>query len=231
MTILRQFIVAPSLARLIQRERGGERVLEGYFPDRPHQSAYVQVEEHRSSLILLSGSSEEPIEHRADIPSAHAQALFAATAGQVNYIRTSLSIGSHRIELQHFVEPGPLDLVLVEWEDGEEYDLLPWLALEVTNDIAYQRRQMALGDLPAPPEVDLTNEALNSLLDILENGLASWPLRHLASAAEDLTTKQSIPPHPPEPTPMIDTDQDIDELGLEDDVIRDLARSLRPRRR
>jgi hypothetical protein len=35
MTILRQFIIAPSLARLIQKERGGERVLEGYFPDQP----------------------------------------------------------------------------------------------------------------------------------------------------------------------------------------------------
>jgi hypothetical protein len=32
MTVLRQFISAPSLARLIQKERGGERVLEGYFP-------------------------------------------------------------------------------------------------------------------------------------------------------------------------------------------------------
>jgi hypothetical protein len=35
MTILRQFIIAPSLARLIRKERGGERVIEGYFPDQP----------------------------------------------------------------------------------------------------------------------------------------------------------------------------------------------------
>ena len=52
MTMLRLFLIAPSLARLIQRERGGERVAEGYFPDRPHRSIYVQVEEDRSSLIL-----------------------------------------------------------------------------------------------------------------------------------------------------------------------------------
>jgi hypothetical protein len=54
MTMLRQFLIAPSLARLIQRERGGERVVEGYFPDRPHHSISVQVEEDRSSLILSS---------------------------------------------------------------------------------------------------------------------------------------------------------------------------------
>ena len=48
----RLFIIAPSLARLIQKERGGERVLEGYFPDQPHRRTDVQVEETRSSLIL-----------------------------------------------------------------------------------------------------------------------------------------------------------------------------------
>src|SRR5215217_7118684 len=45
MAILRQFIIAPSLARLIQKERGGERVIEGYFPDQPGGSAFVQIEE------------------------------------------------------------------------------------------------------------------------------------------------------------------------------------------
>jgi hypothetical protein len=54
MIMLRQFIVAPSLARLIQKERGDEGVLADYFPDRLHQSAYVRVEEYRSSLIHLS---------------------------------------------------------------------------------------------------------------------------------------------------------------------------------
>jgi hypothetical protein len=52
MTILRQFIIAPSLARLIQKERTGERVLEGYFPDQLQRRTYVQVKETRSSLIL-----------------------------------------------------------------------------------------------------------------------------------------------------------------------------------
>ena len=51
----RLFIIAPSLARLIRKERGGERVREGYFPDQPQRSTYVQIEETRSSLILEAG--------------------------------------------------------------------------------------------------------------------------------------------------------------------------------
>ena len=51
----RLFIIAPSLARLIQKERGGERVIEGYFPDHAHRSTFVQIEETRSSLILEAG--------------------------------------------------------------------------------------------------------------------------------------------------------------------------------
>ena len=53
----RLFRIAPSLARLIQKERGGERVLEGYFPDQPRPSTFVQVEETRSSLILEVGGA------------------------------------------------------------------------------------------------------------------------------------------------------------------------------
>jgi CYTH domain-containing protein len=231
MIILRQFIVAPSLARLIQKERGGATVLEGYFPNRPQQSAYVQVEEHRGGLILLSNGPEGPVEHRTDIPSAHAQALRAVAAGQANYVRTCLLIGSHRIQLQRFVEPGPLDLISVEVEqDDQVFHPLSWFGPEVSAERAYQRRRMALDGLPAAPEVEVTNGALNSLLDVLENRLTSWPLPHQAPASDERTISQTISPHPSELDPLIDPDHDTDDLGLEDDVIRELARSLRPHR-
>ena len=48
MTILRQFIIAPSLARLIRKE-GEVSAFEGYFPDQPHRRTYVQVEETRTA--------------------------------------------------------------------------------------------------------------------------------------------------------------------------------------
>jgi CYTH domain-containing protein len=230
--MLRQFIVAPPLARLIQKERGGERVLEGYFPDRPHQSAYVQVEEHRSSLILLSITPEGPTENRVDIPSAHAQALLAVTAGQLNYVRTSLLIGSHEIQLQRFLEPGSLDLISVEVEqDDQAFQPLSWFGPEVSAERAYQRWRLALDGLSVVSEVEVTNEALDSLLDLLESRLSSWPLPHQAPASEELTIKRMVSPDPSELDPLIDVDQDTDDLGLADDVIRELARSLRPQRR
>src|SRR4028119_1896204 len=102
MTMLRQFLIAPSLARLIQRERGGERVVEGYFPDRPHHSIFVRVEEDRSSLILSPQGIEGSSEERTDIPLSQAQALRAVAPGQVGYVRTSLSLGSRQLQLQQF---------------------------------------------------------------------------------------------------------------------------------
>jgi hypothetical protein len=82
-------IIAPSLARLIQKEREGERVREGYFPDQPPRNTYVQIEETHSSLILEAGGDEVP-EERADLPPAHAQALLAVSQSQAEYVRTRL---------------------------------------------------------------------------------------------------------------------------------------------
>ena len=41
MPMQRLFIIAPPLARLIRKERRGERVLEGYFPDQPQRRTYI----------------------------------------------------------------------------------------------------------------------------------------------------------------------------------------------
>jgi hypothetical protein len=228
----RHFLIAPSLARLIQKERGGERVLEGYSPDRPHQSAYVQLEENRSSLVLASNSPQEATEERTGIPPSHAQALLAVTQGEVGYVRTSLSIGSREILLQHFVRPSSIDMVSVAIErDDQELHPLPWFGSEVSAESAYQRRRMALDGAPAAPEVELTNRALNSLLDFLENRLISWPLPHQSVASEEPVASWPASLDPSELEPLGDSDQDDDDLAIEDDVIRELARSLQPQRR
>jgi hypothetical protein len=192
------FIIAPSLARLIQKERGGERVIEGYFPDQPGRSTYVQIEETRSSLILTY-RSERSAEERVDIPPAHAQALLAATAGQVEYVQTDLSVGTTRIVLQHVIRPSALDLVVVEPEDGRDFHPLPWLGPDMSGDPAYQAQRMALGISPDLPEVELTNEALNSLLDVLETSFTSCPSPHDAAAPEEMAPDQSAAPRPAKP--------------------------------
>jgi CYTH domain-containing protein len=220
--IQRLFVIAPSVARLIRKERGGERVLEGYFPDQPQRSTYVQIEETRSSLILEAGA-DEASEERADIPPAHAQALLAVSQGQVEYLRTSLSIGSHEIQVLHFLRPAPLDLLAVAIPPGDEqaFHPLPWFGPEVTEDPAYQGRTVALNGVKSVPEVEITDAALNSLLDALEGRFGAHQ-------------PQAAPPQPVAPSRAAEAEaeneDDHDDLEIEDSVIRELARSLSPRK-
>jgi hypothetical protein len=232
MTILRQFIIAPSLARLIQKERGGERVIEGYFPDQPQHSTYVQIEEARSSLILEAMEGDEIPEEQADLPPAHAQALLAVSEGQVEYVRTKLSISSHEIQARHFVRPVALDLVAIAGvpEDGQDLPPLPWFGPEVSTEPAYQRRRLALDGAPDAQEVDATNAALNSLLDLLEDRFTTWPVQGQAEEPGAPAADVSLASDAPVPAPETEADEEIDDLGIEDAVIRELARSLQPRR-
>ncbi|WP_230532397.1 CYTH domain-containing protein [Microvirga roseola] len=231
MSTRRQFIVPPSLARLIQREKGGAYVLEGYFPDRPQRSALVRIEETRSSLILVCHPAEAP-EERADISAAQAQALLAVSAGQVEYVRVDLSIGSYEIQLQHFIRPGLLDLISVDLEeDGRAFQSLPWFGAEVTSEAAYRNRRIALNGPPAAPEVELTDEMLNSLLDLLENRKTPWAAPEGAISPEDTGIDPSAASGSEELAGSVSDDQDADGLGIEDEVIRELARSLRPHAR
>jgi CYTH domain-containing protein len=218
----RLFIIAPSLARLIRKERGEERVREGYFPAQPQRSTYVRTEETRSSLILEANGDGVP-EDWADLPSAHAQALLAVSQGQVEYLRTSLPIGSHEIHILHVVRPGPLDLValMVGPEVGEAMPPA-WFGPEVTEDPAFQSRSIALSGLPQAPEVEITDAALHSLLDTLEGRVGSHQPQAVAPQQVALSVSAEA---------EADDEQDQDDLTIEDSVIRDLARSLSPRRR
>ncbi|PVE21352.1 hypothetical protein DC522_27135 [Microvirga sp. KLBC 81] len=228
----RQFVIAPSLARLIQKGRGGERVLEGYFPGQPQRSTYVQIGETCSSLILEAGGNG-PTEEQADLPLAHAQALLAVSQGQVEYVRTRLSIGAREIQVVHFVRPSPLDLVMmtVAPEDEQDFHPLSWFGPEVSAEPAYERRRLALGVAPEAPEVEFTNAALNSLLDLLENRFTTWPLPGQAVGSDQPAPNASPLSKAPVPKPETERDQEIGDRGIEDTVIRDLARALQPRQR
>lgn len=232
MPMQRLFIIAPSVARLIRKERGGQRVLEGYFPDQPHRSTFVQIKEASSSLILEAGS-EEATEERADLPPSHAQALLAVSQGQVEYVRTSLSIGAHEIQVLHFVKPGPFDLVAIANapEDGQDFPSLPWFGPEVSAEPAYERRRLALDGAPEAPEVEFTNAALNSLLDLLEDRITTWPQPQQPEEPDAQAADASPASDAPASAPETEADEEIDDLGIEDAVIRDLARSLQPRQR
>jgi hypothetical protein len=151
----------------------------------------------------------------------------------VAYVRTSLPLGLRKLQLQQFTEPGSLSLLSLDLlqQESEAFQPLSWFGLEVSGGGAYLRRRIALDGLPQTPEVDLTEGAPNSVLVLLENGFTAWPLRDQAIVSEEPDARLPVASTPSEPSPASDADQDIDDLGLENNVIRELARSLRPRRR
>jgi CYTH domain-containing protein len=269
MSQTRRFLVASSLARLIRKERGGSRVTEGYFPNQADRSSYVYLDGEQSSLVLITTGAGMPVEERTDVPRAHAEALLDVTPGKVDYVRSTLTVGTHDIRVSRFVTPGPFDLVSVEFErdeDAREFRAPSWFGPEVTADQAYYNRSIALSGLPQAPEIPLTNAALNTLLDIFENRYAA-PRTHgnlqqrpdaerqdtarqdtarqdtaRPDSGEDAQRRAASPhlrpsaPQAGEAATTVEVESSSDEidrlnLNIEDNVIRELARSLRPQRK
>jgi CYTH domain-containing protein len=216
------------VARLIRKERVGEHVREGYFPGQTQRSTFVQIEETHSSLILEAGA-DGTSEERADLPPAHAQALLAVSHSQVEYLRTRLSIGSHEMQVLHFIRPASLDLVAVAVPSEDKHNLhpLPWFGPEVSAEPAYQRRRLALDGVPDERDVDVTNEALSHLQ---EDRFSTWPGPHAATISDSSAADVTSRPKAPIPELEPEVDEEIDDLHIEDEVIRELARSLQPRR-
>jgi CYTH domain-containing protein len=263
MTSTRRFLIAPSLARLLRRDRGGSRITEGHFPNQTGRSSHVHLEGDSSSLVLVTvGADGDPREERTEVPRGHAEALLDVAPGKVDYARTRLNLAGREIWIDRFVTPGPLDLIIVSFETPEEASRFTppaWFGPEVTSDSAYQTRSIALQELPQAAEVPLSNVALDSLLDTLENRFATPrsivtvrrsaghedAVRRLAPAFGEARPREVVvspPAEPPSPAaqaaagaggeapqpaaePAGAADADLD---IEDDVIRELARSLRP---
>src|SRR5918995_6992073 len=119
MRITRRFLLAPSLARLIEKERGGQDVVEGYFPDQPRGSTCVRLEEGVGSLILVRHGSGNRAEEVTDLPQGHAEALLDLARGGVAYRRIPLSLGPRGVHVLRFAAPELLDFVSVEFERDE----------------------------------------------------------------------------------------------------------------
>jgi len=271
MVAYRRYLIASSLARLIRKERGGNRVTEGHFPNQADRSSFVIVDGDKGSLVLVHAGANGPVEERTDVPRAHAEALLDVTPGKLDYLLTHLTVGTRDIQIARFVTPGPLDMISVSFESEDEardFRPLSWFGPDVTSDVPYQNRSIALSGPPQRPEVALSNAALNSLLDTLENRYGGAP-RQPASQPQAQPQAQTQPHpqlrRPAEPAPAhaapaqspaptneraaapqangdvrseavspVDVevaDEDANDLNIEDNVIRELARSLRPQRR
>ena len=171
MTIRRRFLLTPSFARLIRRERDGLHHVEGFFPEQRDRSSWVRLEENRGLLILKTVGPNGEIEDQAEIPVAHAQALLDVCAGEVDYTRTAVPIGEGHALVDEIMRPRVLHLVTVEFaSDGEARSFRPleWFGPEVTADSRYTPQAIALRGLDEAPEIPLSDAALNSLIDTLD---------------------------------------------------------------
>jgi CYTH domain-containing protein len=171
MTVRRRFLLTPSFARLIRRERGGLRHVEGFFPEQRDRSSWVRLEEDKGLLILTTVSPDGEIEDQTEIPAAHAHALLEVCAGEVEYTRTVVPIGVGHALVDEFIRPRILHFVTVEFDTEEEargFRPLEWFGPEVTADRRYTNQAIALRGLDEAAEIPLSDVALNSLIDTLE---------------------------------------------------------------
>ena len=172
MSSTRVFLLSPALARLIERDRAGDRVRQGYFPEHPDRSTHVQVTGDAGHLILASHSARGPVEDAAEISLPQAEALLALSAGQVEYLSVAIDVGPHVATIQRFVTPAPFDLISLVFRDDKtarKFQPPAWFGPEVSADPSYRLRTIALTGRPAVPEVEISNAALASLLDALDH--------------------------------------------------------------
>jgi CYTH domain-containing protein len=225
MSVTRVFLLASGLARLIERERGGRLVRLGFFPEGPGRSTHVQLEGEAGHLVLVSHSSTDPLKDLAAISRLQAEALLELVAGQVELQDISVDIGSRSAVIHRIISPGPLDLITIVFKQDKaarKFQPPAWFGPEVTGDPNYQTRAIAITGLPSSAEVEVTNAALNSLLDILD---------HRAGEPQPHPTQAARAPEASEPALDPEAEEEFDRLNIEDSVIRELARSLQPQGR
>jgi CYTH domain-containing protein len=209
MTIVRRFLLAPSFARLARKERGSQRVTEGYFATQSGRNSHVLVESGQCHLVLVTPEDgAAPSEERTEVPRAHADALLDVCPGKTVYERTRISVGNGREALvDRITHPGTLDLVSVEFDDRDEAAAFPapaWFGPEVTADPSFDRRAIALEGMPPVGDIPLSNAALETLLDTLEDRfgrarLAASPPRRATndSSVIDALRRLASPDQPP----------------------------------
>lgn len=174
MSAVRRFLMAPTLARLVRKERGAARMVEGYFPPAQGRTSFVRIEGGQCHLVLV-GPDEGAKEERTEVPRAHGDALLEASAGRVIFDRSRVSLGPNReASVDHYTKPGRLDLVSVSFESAEEASgFTPplWFGPEVTTTPSYDGRALAIDGIPSAAEVQPSNAALDALLDQFESRL------------------------------------------------------------
>lgn len=199
MSVIRRFLVASSLVRLIRKERGGSRITEGYFPPQGGRTSYVRVDGQNCHLVLVTSSPDgDTSEERTEVPRAHGDALLDVCSGKAAYDRTTVALGGGReVLVDRYVAPANLDILSVTFDGPDEaagFGAPAWFGPEVTADPAYERHAVGINGAPQPGEIGLTNGALDAVLDLIEPrfGFGRYNNAPPAKASDDGTVVNAL---------------------------------------
>jgi CYTH domain-containing protein len=172
MSISRRFLVASSLARLIMREQSGTPFVEGHFPASDDRLSYVLFQGTGCQLVLVTepGADGEE-EERANVPTKQGEFLMEVCAGRLAYQRCLLEMGGQQAHLESFRIPDRLHLIEVQLDGPDQArSFAPplWFGPEVSGDVAYEHNAIATNGPPDQPEIALSDDAINALLDLLD---------------------------------------------------------------
>ena len=115
MKIERLFRVAPSIVRMILKERlTATYVVEGYLRSTPERAQLVRLEPSGCHLLLQRLVDPGRTEERTKLPTEQAEALLDVSGGRVGYRRTLVRVDDERdANLDRFEQPAGVDLVTV----------------------------------------------------------------------------------------------------------------------
>lgn len=189
----RRFLVSPCIARLIARDRGVDRqVVEGHLSSQSGKDQFIRLAADQAHFVL---SGHDPagdvVEKLAPLPREHAEALFGLCIGQISYDRLHLPLQSglnHQIQLDRVVYPSSFDLITAEFDNdqqAEAFEIPIWFGPEVTSEFLYEWRYIALNGLQTNPEVPLSSQQVEAVLDMLDRCQPTARANNV-SAADDV---------------------------------------------
>jgi hypothetical protein len=168
--IVRRFLVAPGIARLVRRGIPGSPVTEGHFAAGPDRSIHVRVEHDECLLVLRSGAEGSIDENAVAITRDHADALVHASAGTISYELSRMELESgHTASIHAFSEPSSLTLVEVQFRDAaeaESFEAPLWCATDVSE---CDNQTIALHQLSLVSDIPISNAVVEAALDALEH--------------------------------------------------------------
>jgi CYTH domain-containing protein len=174
MKIERLFRVAPSIVRMILKERlTATYVVEGYLRSTPERTQLVRLEPNGCHLLLQRLGDQKRTEERTKLPTEQAEALLDVSGGRVGYRRTLVRVDNERdANLDRFEQPAGLDLVTVEFDDerqAADFSVPAWFGPEVTNEDHFRKSTLAVAGAPTIDEVEVNNAAVIALVEALES--------------------------------------------------------------